>query len=608
MNKKLFLVLQIVLVLVALGGSLFVAFTPTSSLLNWYSIDDAFYYYKVAQNVLTGHGFTFDQINLSNGFHPLWMGVCLGVFWLSKINLMLPLRVLVVVSGLFNAATSLLLFRLLKRYIHPLAAFLGALVWGLSPSIYDSVTVHGMEAAISVFFIVLLISLAAKYNNTEVNHKTSNRMLVWLGVVGGFTILARLDNLFVVGAVGIFLLLKIKKIPTLLLFDILAISISVITAWIIRLGSAGLISNTYSVYPMLLLSALVIPIILFFTGCYQNVKSLSRRQIVLKVGIASALAFVIEYVLLFGLYKINILKMFSNSITFLAASISFILVMAVHLIFQKSFTIVSKNPFSTFGSWVKGNWKPIIWGGLSYGLPTMLIVGSYMLYNKVTFGTFSPVSGQIKHWWSTMDNTVYIHPNTILSVLGLSPSTSAGPWSLLTSKIYAMAEGINQGFSGIATDLAFGVLFLLLTVVFLVIMRAEKGRLAGKSFSLMIPVIFVGCILHITYYTSTGYSHTRDWYWVSEMLTLVLVGSLMLDGFFSWLDGLKTQIKLSPILSGILALLVVFLNSSYLYKLAPFDSPDGDQSGYLDSIKELEFYTKPDSKIGMTGGGWWLIL
>ncbi|MDO9122169.1 MAG: hypothetical protein Q7U31_10310, partial [Anaerolineaceae bacterium] len=165
MNRRLIIILQVVLALATIAGSIYVSVTPANSLLNWYNSDDAFYYYKVAQNVLAGHGFTFDQINLTNGFHPLWMVVCLGVFWLSHFNLLLPLRVLVIVSGLLNVATTLLLFRFLKRHLHLGAAFIMALLWGVYPPIFNVSTVLGMESSISIFFIVLLLSKAVSFMN-----------------------------------------------------------------------------------------------------------------------------------------------------------------------------------------------------------------------------------------------------------------------------------------------------------------------------------------------------------------------------------------------------------------------------------------------------------
>ncbi len=38
-----------------------------------YLVDDAFYYFIIAENVLRGQFFTFDGITTTNGFHPLWV-------------------------------------------------------------------------------------------------------------------------------------------------------------------------------------------------------------------------------------------------------------------------------------------------------------------------------------------------------------------------------------------------------------------------------------------------------------------------------------------------------------------------------------------------------
>ena len=43
--------------------------------------DDAFYYFEIARNSAQGFGLTFDRINLTNGFHPLWLGICIPVYW-----------------------------------------------------------------------------------------------------------------------------------------------------------------------------------------------------------------------------------------------------------------------------------------------------------------------------------------------------------------------------------------------------------------------------------------------------------------------------------------------------------------------------------------------
>jgi hypothetical protein len=47
------------------------------------TFDDAFYYFGIARNVAHGHGSTFDGINLTNGYHPLWMLLAVPVFGLG---------------------------------------------------------------------------------------------------------------------------------------------------------------------------------------------------------------------------------------------------------------------------------------------------------------------------------------------------------------------------------------------------------------------------------------------------------------------------------------------------------------------------------------------
>ncbi len=43
-----------------------------------------------------------------------------------------------------------------------------------------------------------------------------------------------------------------------------------------------------------------------------------------------------------------------------------------------------------------------------------------------------PISGQIKHWWATLPNTVYSHNVDPFVLLGFSRSINVGPWGLLT--------------------------------------------------------------------------------------------------------------------------------------------------------------------------------
>jgi len=47
--------------------------------------DDAFFYLKVAENYSNGFGFTFNKIYQTNGFHPLWMYICISINYFTKL-------------------------------------------------------------------------------------------------------------------------------------------------------------------------------------------------------------------------------------------------------------------------------------------------------------------------------------------------------------------------------------------------------------------------------------------------------------------------------------------------------------------------------------------
>src|SRR5512137_2142588 len=69
---------EIALTLVFLSATFFAAFSDAYNLPNrWFIRDDAYYYYKVAQNISEGHGSTFDGLHPTNGYHPLWLLICI---------------------------------------------------------------------------------------------------------------------------------------------------------------------------------------------------------------------------------------------------------------------------------------------------------------------------------------------------------------------------------------------------------------------------------------------------------------------------------------------------------------------------------------------------
>ncbi|HCR72201.1 MAG TPA: hypothetical protein DIW23_12205, partial [Anaerolineae bacterium] len=113
---KQFSLFEILLTIVILGIHIQASLADAYTFPNyWFKRDDAYYYFKVAQNISEGYGSTFDGINLTNGYHPLWMLICIPIFALARFDVILPLRVLLVVIALMQATTAILLYRLIKK-------------------------------------------------------------------------------------------------------------------------------------------------------------------------------------------------------------------------------------------------------------------------------------------------------------------------------------------------------------------------------------------------------------------------------------------------------------------------------------------------------------
>ncbi len=596
--------LQLGIFLLGVSGSIYVAFTPANSMMNWYSNDDAFYYYKVAQNVLSGHGFSFDGINLTNGFHPLWMVICLGVFWLSRFHLLLPLRVLIVISGVLNGLTGVVLLRLLQKFLPLVAAILGASVWILLPSIYNNYTAHGLESALSAFFIAVLLLKSADLLTGPAEKRA--RKLITLGFIAALTILSRLDTLFVVAMVGFFVVFKITRMNRLMVFDLVAVFIASVLAWIIRFSTTPLVLNNYSLYPQMVLSLMLTPTAVFFAGLYNPKVKYSKVQLFSRLAAAAAGLAAALYLALLLLQKAGMNLLVSRSLILLSVSLAFILFLFVRFFYRPSSQVLSVSAWQQVKNWIQQGLPHHLRDGALFSFPIVLLVCGYMLTNKLVFGTFTPVSGQVKTWWGTLENTVYRQNTTLVGLMGLAPGRGKSPWSLLTSIVADISIFIRNLFVKDTEDLPvilFLVFLFMLFILLIFLLSRKDGLLARRSFALLIPALAGGCLLHIAYYAARNYGHTRSWYWVPETMLLVLLGAVVSSRMFE-----KTrQWTRTPVAENLLLLVMVgfvfFLHARYIARLCPPSVSPEHQADYLAETRELESYTRENSLIGMTGGG-----
>ncbi|KAA3643050.1 MAG: hypothetical protein DWQ07_21270 [Chloroflexi bacterium] len=447
---------------------LLIAFSNMVAVLDWYTTDDAFYYFVPARNIAAGNGISFDGLTRSNGFHPLWMAVLVPIFALAQIDNILPLRMLIVVLALLNAATGIVLFRLVKRYLSIEVAAFVAFVWALTPAIHGLTTKGGVEAGLNAFFILLLWERVSAFNQREQLEGHYWREIAGLGLIAAFTIFTRLDNIFLVFFAGLWLWLR----------------------------------------------------------------------------------------------------------------------------------------------WFGDNWGQRLRMGFAFFLPVVVIMLGYLVWNQVAFGTPTPVSGQIKLWWGTLDGTVYGFPVKRLETFAgqfFTDDEDLGPWHVATAGLYRTAENIvaNQGGEvtvaarrNVLLALGGGIGLLAAAVTWLQCKFVWRAVVGMGFFS-----FFLATFAQITYYKAAGSMAQQPWYWVSETVFLVLVLGLLLEALRRTVDRyIPIPRAFTCRAFNLFSILLVLGFFGYMLAgLRPNANPDSHY--YVHRPVWMEANTEPGARIAVTGAG-----
>jgi len=183
---------------VALLFAAWASFADISHLIYFFS-DDAYYYFKVAENIILGQGVTFDGYNTSNGFHPLWMLMLVAVYGVIK-NPELALRLIILIQILLAAGSVMLCRAYLGRIARPSVANSGLfiLLALASPIVF---LFNGLESGLLTFWVWLVLFLGERLN--LLSSAASRKQRVLLGALLGMMVLIRLDTAFILIALAI---------------------------------------------------------------------------------------------------------------------------------------------------------------------------------------------------------------------------------------------------------------------------------------------------------------------------------------------------------------------------------------------------------------------
>jgi len=595
---------EIAIVIALLGINGYAAFSDAYNLPNnWFTRDDAYYYFKVAQNISEGHGSTFDGINPTNGYHPLWTLVCVPIFALARFDLILPLRILIFVLAGLRAATSILLYRLLKNVIALPIAMLTALYWAFNNYIFWTAYQQGLETGLAAFCLVLFLFQLQRFNRDRKPGSTNWKQIATLAFLSVLVTFSRLDMVFLAGLFGLWIIFRDRPLHYLLPLDILLLTVSVTGAFLFRIGLPEYYLYANITIIMLAISLVLKLPLLYFLGLHEHPRSHSPIQLLQKSAIAILIASVGAFVILLGLSNFGILGgNFPRTIPIIDGALSFIMIVSSRLaisLFSQKTKILTGSPLEIF----KSHWRTWLREGSVYFGILGGSLGIYMLWSKVTFGTFSPVSGQIKRWWGSFTSRVYGGAaRSSLSFFGIDPESDFNAWAPITNMVGNWNSQIEMITIPINFDLRYIIMLSMLFLGLGSLLLLNRKRSARLVKELAIIPLLAGSILQVIQYNINGYAALKEWYWVSQMVLITLAGGLLLDILTQRLRRIPAayvSIYVMVIVWGISsALSVARLTVAQMpYGATPTDTP------YMEAAAFIETYTEPGSLVGMTGGG-----
>jgi hypothetical protein len=606
---KKFSLFEILLIITILSIHLYAAFSDAFNLPNfWFSRDDAYYYFKVAQNITLGLGSSFDGINLTNGYHPLWMLVCIPIFYLARFDLILPLRVLLIVIGMLNAATAVLIYRIVSSTLSRSVGMLAASFWAFNFYIHAVVYEPGLESPLAAFAVALSIWKLSQFENEWRTKQVTPRQIMVLAAISMVVMFSRLDLIFLAFLSGIWIIFRGKAIRSLLPLDAVIIFSTMTGSAALRTGLVSYNNFYAATATELVFLALIIKVItLYFFGGYQHPREnsvwITIRKTVFAMSVSTVLIAAIYLLLIqFGLDRNFPLTAFA-----IDWAGSTFLILALRLAARFAWIGNEKNKINTQIiaplADLQMNWKKWLTEGFSYYGILGGALGLYMLFNKIMFGTSSPVSGQIKRWWGTME-TIYERPAlTWQTFYGLGYNEALNAWQPASNMFLWFAKYLKPMVPGSNTLDERYYIAMLLFVLLAITLLAFNTRYAVQKITKMALIpLAAGCGFQILSYTTTSYGGAKEWYWISQMVLVTLGGSLLINLIIQPLQKIKIARITFELASIAVAVFMAYEFGSYvkntmLYNIYPKDRP------YFEVVQFLQENTPPGSVIGMTGGG-----
>jgi hypothetical protein len=533
------------------------------------------------------------------------MLVCIPIFALARFDLILPLRVLLLVMSGLSVVTAILLYRLIGRIFAPAIGALAALFWVFSYDVLAILYQQGLESGIAAFFIVLLVYKLYEFEISWRRAQVSSGQIAVLAAIAALTMFSRLDLVFLAGMVGLWVIFRGHLLRFFLPLDIASIIVLTILAIMMRVGLTGYYE---SVDIALLMVVVALPVKIagaYLFGLYQHFGVSRLGQLLLRVLAFAVTSAAITGILVLFIQRLGLVQgSFSRIIILFDLELTLLFFGISRLMFwgwQAGRPVVS-DPSEKPLTYLHDHWRQWLRDGAVYYGIVLGALGAYMAWSKILFGTTSPVSGQIKQWWASLPGRAYGGASRdSLSFFGLSYRTEENAWNPISRLFGTWAESMHR-FWKIEDTWRYLIILTLVAILFYLILfiHRRRGKIALTQMSI-IPLLSAAW-LQVLYYNGLKYAAHKEWYWVSQLVIIVLTISLVIGMLYT----LMRRIPYRSVFAWLIAAYVgINMGASFWRTIEdsmPYDHWPAD-TAYMDMIPLLEKHTEPGSIIGLTGGG-----
>lgn len=191
----------IILFLTGLVIRLYISWQDFALLFQKCVVDDALFYLNIAKNISAGKGATFDGSILTNGFHPVYALLLVPLFLLIPDNPDLTFHFALTMISVFNVLTGVVIFLIVREIAGKTAGLTASFIWLFNPYVI-MISLNGVEVGVATFFLALCIYHYLKMRKLD---NYSAKTLTLLGVFTALAVLSRIDAVFLLAALTVFI-------------------------------------------------------------------------------------------------------------------------------------------------------------------------------------------------------------------------------------------------------------------------------------------------------------------------------------------------------------------------------------------------------------------